>query len=87
MPIVNTEIVSREIKSMLFVQDGSLNVVLTRSINGVLDGEESYRIEAMDAGTLLDISPTDGLTVRQQIIASVYVYLIQKGLVAGTIQQ
>jgi hypothetical protein len=86
MPIVNTVSVSHEIKSLLFVQDGSLNIVLTRTIDGKPDGEESFRIEAVDTAPLLDIQPGNELTVRQQIIASVYQYLLVKGLVVGSIQ-
>lgn len=85
MPITSTQTVSREIKSLLFVNDGSLNVVLIRFEDGVLVGEDAYRIEPAQAAALLDILPIEGLTIRQQIIYSVYQFLITSGMVAGTI--
>lgn len=85
MPINTTVAVSREIKSLLFVNDGSLNVVLVRLENGSPAGEESYRIEPMDAAGLLDVAPTEGLTMRQQIVLSVYQFLVTSGMVEGEI--
>ena len=86
MPIVSTQSVSKEIKSLLFVNDGSLNVTLLKMEDGQVSGDETYRIEAEDTSTILDVAPTEGLTVRQQIILSVYQYLINKGLVSGAIE-
>lgn len=87
MPIVATQTVSREIKSLLFANDGSLNVVLVKFEDSILAGEEAYRIDIEQASTLLDVDTIPGLTVRQQIIASVYQYLIATGMVKGAIQQ
>ena len=86
MPINTTQQVSREIKSLLFVNDGSLNVVLVRFEDGSLAGEEAYRIEPEQATALLDVPTIQGMTIRQQIVLSVYAYLIESGVVKGTIQ-
>lgn len=86
MPIVATQAVSREIKSLLFANDGSLNVVLTRFEDDVAVGEEAYRIDAEQASGLLDVETVPGITIRQQIIASVYQFLIASSMVKGTIQ-
>ena len=85
MPIITTQNISKEIKSLLFVDDGSLNVVLNKFEDGVKVGEESYRIDAIDTIEILDITPIEGLTVRQQIIFSIYQYLLTNNLVKGTI--
>jgi hypothetical protein len=86
MPIVTTQSVAREIKSLLFVEDGSLNVVMFRFEDGVKAGEDSYRIEPAQASSILDIEPVPGLTVRQQIILSVYQFMIAAGMVSGVVQ-
>lgn len=85
MPINATQEVSREIKSLLFMDDGSLNGVMVKYEDGVQFGEESYRIEAADAAPILDSATVAGLTIRQQIVIAVYEYLITKGLVKGSI--
>ena len=85
MPINCTVSVSREIKSLLFVNDGSLHVVLVRHENGDLVGEESHRIEPEQAAGMLDADPLPGLTVRQQIVLSVYQHLVTSGMVAGEV--
>ena len=86
MPIVATQAVSKEIKSLLFANDGSLNVVLTRFDDDVAVGEEAYRINAEQASELLDVETVPGLTIRQQIVASVYQFLIVSGTVKGVIK-
>lgn len=85
MPIDTTVAVSREIKSLLFVDDGSLNVVLVRFEDGRLAGEEFYRIEPVDAAPLLDVLPAEGLTMRQHIILAVYNFLVDRGMVKGAV--
>lgn len=85
MPIDTTIAVSREIKSLLFVDDGSLNVVLSRMEAGKRVGEEHYRIEPLDAAPLLDVLPIEGLTIRQHIVLAVYNFLVDRGLVSGTV--
>lgn len=85
MPITTEVAVSREIKTLLFVNDGSLHVVLVRHEDGELVGEESYRIEPEQAAGMLDAEPSAGLTVRQQIVLSVYQYLVASGMVAGKV--
>ena len=85
MPIISTSNVSKEIRSLLFSNDGSLTVILTKTEDGIVVGEESYRITPEEAAPLLDSSVREGFTIRQQIILAVYSYLLTSGLVAGTI--
>ena len=85
MPVYFTTTISRNISEMLFSQDGSMTVTVSKTEDGVPMGTESFHIDPVTAGaTLLDIMPTSGLTIREQMVVSVLNYLITNSLIPGT---
>lgn len=85
MPILNTVQVSKEIRSIMFISDGSITVVLSKFEEGNFLSDENFYIDPIVAATLLDVPTIPGLTLRQQIISTVYQHLIDTNKVVGTI--
>ena len=86
MPIVSTNTVSKEIASLLFNANDTLVVTLTTTVSNGTNTTEAYTLEADVVRGLLDAPPLEGYTLRQSIIAKVYMALLALNLVQGQIQ-
>ena len=86
MPIVSSVEISKEISSIKFNRDDTLEVILTISEDGVLATQETHTLPAVIVSDLLDSMPPVGYTVRQAVISAIYSTLIASGAVAGEIQ-
>lgn len=85
MPIVSNTTVSREISSLQFNANDTLIVNLTATRSDGASTTESYTLQPDTVRAMLDVSPPDGYTMRQAIIAKVYIVLLELGLVTGDI--
>lgn len=85
MPIVTTVTVSKEISSLLFNANDTLAVTLNATSS---DGAVTSAVHVLQADVvvpMLDSPPPAGYTMRQAIIAKVYLALLALGLVEGEI--
>ena len=87
MPITLSNVtITRNLQTLLFAEDGSLNATFVKAENGVPVSTESYRIEAANVSTsILDVMPATGVSIRDQIMGSVYTYLVDANLIPGTV--
>lgn len=86
MPIVSTVTVSKEILSLKFNRDDTLEVILIVAEDGAQQTQETHVFSSAVVASLLDVMPPDGYTMRQAIILAIYAYLVSSGTVAGEIQ-
>ncbi len=85
MPITSTVNVSKEIMSLKFNNNDTLEVVLVASQDGEAVGTEIHNFGPETVAALLDVQPSTGFTMRQAIIYSIYLKLLESGKVVGTI--
>ena len=92
MPIASTVTYTKiwNAVPITFRSDGGVTVILNTILNGS-DGttiqlnQQQIDIPLSETAPVLDVSPTPGLTRRQDIAMTIYDYLIAKGLVTGTV--
>jgi len=86
MPIVSTVTISKEIYSLKFNRDGSLEVILIVSDGTDQQTQETHNFTSDILSGILDVAPPAGYTMRQAIISAIYIHLVTSGVVAGEIQ-
>lgn len=85
MPIVTTHTISKEISSLLFHSNDTLTVTLNATSSDGTVTTAVYILQPEVVASLLDSAPPVGYTMRQAIIAKVYIALLDLGLVQGEI--
>lgn len=85
MPIVSTVNISKEISSLKFNRDDTLEVILIVTEEGGQPTQETHMFSPTVVGELLDVQPPPGYTIRQAIISAIYTTLLVSGKVQGTI--
>lgn len=85
MPIISTVTISKEILSLKFNRDDTLEVILIATEEGGQLTQETHTFSPTVVGELLDVQPPPGYTIRQAIISAIYTTLIASGKVTGTI--
>lgn len=86
MPIVSTVAVSKEISSLKFNRDDTLEVTLIATEDSGQTMQETHILSPAVVSSLLDVLPPEGHTVRQAIISAIYTTLVFSGAVVGDIQ-
>lgn len=85
MPIVSTVTISKEILSLKFNRDDTLEVILIAAEDGGQLTQETHMFSPTVVGELLDVQPPLGYTMRQAIVSSIYTKLLDSGKVVGNI--
>lgn len=84
MSINYTQNTSAVIQGVCFNSVGALDVTIGFTTDGTPSNVKNYVIPPEEASLLLDVS-TNGETIRASLIASIYTYLVQKGLIIGAV--
>lgn len=71
--------------SLKFNNNDTLEVVLVASEDGEVTNTEIHNFGPEVVSVLLDVQPPSGYTMRQAIISSIYLKLLESGKVVGTI--
>lgn len=93
MPVVNEQVtISYKLLPLTLYQDGTASVVVRRGLsylNGTWEeiGEKTVIIDnPAVVSSILDVSPTPGLTRRDDLSFAVYNYLVSIGEVSGLVE-
>jgi hypothetical protein len=85
MPINENVVISREISSLTFNSDDTVQITLAISENDVVKGSESYIAPSSAVTPVLDAPTDQGQTIRTSLVIAVYTYLVSNGLVPGQV--
>lgn len=65
--------------------DGSLSTTFTVEVDGVTQFTTSLVVPQSSVPTILDVTITDGKTIREKLTESIYNYFIGTGQIVGTV--
>lgn len=91
MPITNEQVtIVYKLLPLTLNPDGSASISIRRGLQHITGefeaiSEHNYIINALDTSSVLDTTPTPGLTRRDDLSYAIYLYCVNKGWVSGVI--
>lgn len=70
----------------LISDDGSLSTTFAVEVDGVIQFTTSLVIPQSSVSTILDVTITDGKTIREKLTESICNYFIETGQILGTLE-
>lgn len=85
MPITRSTNTTYTLLNAMVSDDGSLSTTFTVDVDGVTQFTKSLVVPEASVPTILDVTITDGKTIREALTNSICNYFIGTGQIVGTL--